>query len=224
MNKQTKEKKPIAFFTKAYWQEYKAKEVILNLLIYLSVFFTFFLIDFATKELLFRWSEYDVAGNKFVADSTVIYQSKLIGVRSLLHRGTTLELGLSIPGLHTISFIIIIFTLTFSALVKDKTYRVVIPAFALIASGAMGNMVDRFLPFKGVRDIIFLPWHDTGTFNFADIWLVFGGIYAVISIIFLIIINNKKDSRKSKANQEKELEQSVNFESNNSSVMIDPNQ
>lgn len=58
-------------------------------------------------------------------------------------------------------------------------------ALAMIAAGALGNLVDR-LAFGYVRDFvwvnIFGKW---ACCNFADFWIVFGVIWAIIDILFL---------------------------------------
>ncbi len=46
-------------------------------------------------------------------------------------------------------------------------------------------MVDR-LAFAYVRDIIYLPWADKGTFNFADIDVVFGCAGVIITMIVFL--------------------------------------
>ena len=48
-------------------------------------------------------------------------------------------------------------------------------------------MIDRFA-FQGhVRDIIFLPWANRGTFNFADVDALTGTIIALVTLIVHII-------------------------------------
>lgn len=58
-------------------------------------------------------------------------------------------------------------------------------ALVMVAAGALGNLVDR-LAFKAVRDFvwvnIFGKW---ACCNFADFWIVFGVIYAVIDMLFI---------------------------------------
>lgn len=58
-------------------------------------------------------------------------------------------------------------------------------ALVMIASGALGNLIDR-LWIKSVRDFvwvnIFGKW---ACCNFADFWIVFGVIWAIIDIMFL---------------------------------------
>ena len=140
-------RKRLKIFTKEFWKEYKWQDILINLLIYFAVFSSLLLIDLLTK-----WGLY--IGDK---PNEILANYKILGIRSLLHRGTTLEIGLTLPGLHTITFLIIISTILFSALAKKKYYRWWIAGLATIAAGSMGNMVDRFI-FKGVRDVFFLPF------------------------------------------------------------------
>ena len=58
---------------------------------------------------------------------------------------------------------------------------------AFIFSGSLGNTVDR-LAFSYVRDIIFTPWLDKGTFNFADMDVIIGSFGFLITILTLYLI------------------------------------
>lgn len=195
-------KKP-KIFTKQFWKEYKAKDIIINLVIYFAVFSALLLIDLLTK-----WGLY--VGDK---PNDIIANYKIIGIRSLLHKGTTLEIGLTIPGLHVITFIIFIATMLFSALAKRKSYRWWIVGLAIIAAGSMGNMVDRFI-FKGVRDVFFFPFADLGTFNFADVCIIAGSIWFIISAITLTLLENKKDKNKIAKNDD-DFEKIENIDNGN---------
>ncbi|MDE6849753.1 MAG: signal peptidase II, partial [Clostridia bacterium] len=58
-------------------------------------------------------------------------------------------------------------------------------ALAMIASGALGNLIDR-LAFGYVRDFVWVNiFGSWACCNFADFWIVFGVIWAVIDILFL---------------------------------------
>ncbi|AWX69656.1 signal peptidase II [[Mycoplasma] anseris] len=210
----------IKFFSKEYWKQYNWKTILINLAIYWSIFFVALLIDLLTKHYLFKY-HYD-ENNNLIIENGVLYQNALFGIRSVQHAGTTIEIGLGNVGLHIISFIIILATSIVSALFKDKIYRYIIPGFAFIAAGAMGNMVDRFA-FEFVRDIVFLPWIDKGTFNFADVWLVLGGIACVISMltVFIIVWRKEKKDEENKKNQE--YNEHLHFESSEAANIIDPN-
>ncbi len=57
-------------------------------------------------------------------------------------------------------------------------------AIAMIASGALGNLVDR-LAFGYVRDFVWVNmFFSTACCNFADFWIVFGVIIAAIDTLF----------------------------------------
>lgn len=58
-------------------------------------------------------------------------------------------------------------------------------ALAMIAAGALGNLVDR-LAFGYVRDFVWVNiFGNWACCNFADFWIVFGVIWAIIDILFL---------------------------------------
>ncbi|MDE5765992.1 MAG: signal peptidase II, partial [Clostridia bacterium] len=56
-------------------------------------------------------------------------------------------------------------------------------ALVMVAAGALGNLVDR-LAFQSVRDFVWVNiFGSWACCNFADFWIVFGVIYAVIAIL-----------------------------------------
>ncbi len=58
-------------------------------------------------------------------------------------------------------------------------------ALVMIASGALGNLVDR-LAFGYVRDFVWMNiFGNWACCNFADFWIVLGVIWAIIDILFL---------------------------------------
>lgn len=58
-------------------------------------------------------------------------------------------------------------------------------ALAMIASGALGNLIDR-LALGYVRDFVWVNiFGNWACCNFADFWIVFGVIWAIIDILFL---------------------------------------
>lgn len=185
------EKKRPRIFTKEFWKEYKWQNILINMAIYLGIFAILLLIDLLTKKYLYDENN---LGN-------VKWQSPLLGIRSILHKGTTIEIGLTIPGLHTVSIIILLLTLAGSMLLKRKIYIWLIPGLAAIAAGACGNMVDRFI-YQGVRDVFFIPWADTGTFNFADVCLIFGAIGFVVSTLIISLVEHYRHKKVDDANEE----------------------
>ncbi|MGN0813495.1 MAG: signal peptidase II [Candidatus Coproplasma sp.] len=66
-----------------------------------------------------------------------------------------------------------------------KRFVVLKVAIVLVASGAVGNLVDR-LAFAYVRDFVNVwMFGNMACCNFADFWIVFGVILAVIDLLFL---------------------------------------
>lgn len=83
-------------------------------------------------------------------------------------------------------------------------------ALVMIASGALGNLIDR-LALGYVRDFvwvnIFGKW---ACCNFADFWIVFGVIWAVVDIMFICewaIIPLSKGARAAAKKRERKEEQ-----------------
>lgn len=56
----------------------------------------------------------------------------------------------------------------------------------ILLAGNIGNELDRLLYQNGVKDIIFIPYRDKGTFNFADIFIISGPIGMVVIMVFEI--------------------------------------
>ncbi|MBN0970703.1 signal peptidase II [Mycoplasma phocoeninasale] len=196
------------FFTRKYWVE-NWKTSLINLGIYLAVFTALTLVDLLTKQFIFnnRAMELDVTNHYEV------YRSNFIIFHSIFHRGTTISIGLPGWALDFVSVLIILSTLTITLFFKDKNFRWTVAAFAMVAAGAFGNMYDR-VTFGGVRDIIHLPWANAGTFNFADAWLVFGGISSLVSIIIVTFwVLPKKNNKESNTKLNLEDFNEVNFES-----------
>ena len=142
-------------------------------IIFCCAFMGFFLVDWLTKYYLFNHPEKDYG---------------LIGFRSFPHYNTTVFafLGVKIPiwSRHLINFsILFLFLVAYIFLIKKKTLFTTI-SLAILFSGIMGNSLDvLFTNGNYVRDIIFIPWLDYGTFNFADIFAVIGAMLFATSII-----------------------------------------
>lgn len=70
-------------------------------------------------------------------------------------------------------------------LLIPKRFVVLKVAIIMVASGAVGNLVDR-LAFAYVRDFVNVwMFGNMACCNFADFWIVFGVIVAVIDLLFL---------------------------------------
>ncbi|MDR1539674.1 MAG: signal peptidase II [Clostridiales bacterium] len=79
---------------------------------------------------------------------------------------------------------------------KEKKYRPARVAMVLVASGAIGNAIDRAL--NGfVVDFIHASFINFPVFNLADIYVVIGTI--LLSVMFLILgVNEEKTAKKVK--------------------------
>ncbi|ENY68828.1 Lipoprotein signal peptidase [Metamycoplasma auris 15026] len=191
----------VKYFSKEYWK-INWKFILINLAIFFCVFLFFLMIDLVTKETIFKWAD----KSRLFVDSKWEAGGKFVTFRSVLHEGTTLGfLETNLGFLHFISFMIFfgaIFAVTF---IKDKKLIYVTVFLAIVSAGAFGNMIDRFL-FKGVRDIINLPWVNQGVFNFADVWLVLGGVGILVAIILEATFGYFK-SKKAKSIQENKLQE-----------------
>ena len=86
-------------------------------------------------------------------------------------------------------------------------------------------MVDRFI-FKGVRDVFFLPFADLGTFNFADVCIIFGSIGFVVSAVTFSLIEIYKEKRKKSISEdsENELDENENNESTKTEKNVETNE
>lgn len=80
-----------------------------------------------------------------------------------------------------------------------KTKKLLGISLALILSGAVGNLIDRFLTVfdvvEGVVDFVdmyLFGWHFPGTFNLADAFLCIGIVLLGIDVLFLQDRRNNK--------------------------------
>ena len=98
----------------------------------------------------------------------------------------------------TIVFIVLFMAYNLFFQKKSKLYAV---ASALILTGAVGNLIDRFA-FGYVRDFIYLQFINFPVFNVADMSLTFGVILLIIYILFY----SSKPKRKNLINASNESE------------------
>ncbi len=78
---------------------------------------------------------------------------------------------------------LVLLVLAFLAL--PKRFVILKTAVAMVAAGAVGNLVDRML-WQCVRDFVDVNiFGSVACCNFADFWIVFGVILAIIDILFL---------------------------------------
>lgn len=88
-----------------------------------------------------------------------------------------------------IFFIVLTFimlaVMVFAFVILPERFIILKLAIVMIASGALGNLVDR-LAFGYVRDFVWVNiFGSWACCNFADFWIVFGVILAVLDIMFL---------------------------------------
>ena len=152
------------------------KTIIINYVVFLSLIFVLLLIDLLTKQYLFD------EGNL----NQITYQNWLFGIRSYQNPGLTVfgDAKIDIVLVSTINIFILIVCLISLIFWKNILLSIFI---AFIFSGSLGNTVDR-LAFSYVRDIIFTPWLDKGTFNFADMDVIIGSFGFLITILTLYLI------------------------------------
>lgn len=156
------------------------KTIIINYVVFLSSIFVLLLIDLLTKHYLFD------EGNLYQETlNNVTYQNWLFGIRSVKNSGLTVFPNASdVVLVSTINIFILIVCLISLIFWKNILLSIFI---AFIFSGSLGNTVDR-LAFSYVRDIIFTPWLDKGTFNFADMDVIIGSFGFLITILTLYLI------------------------------------
>lgn len=114
---------------------------------------------------------------------------KLITVESGIRNPGAAFSFLANKGWGQIFLIILTFiafaALVFGFLVIPERFKILKIAITLVASGAVGNLIDR-LAFLEVRDFVWINMFGKwACCNFADFWIVFGVILAVIDMLFL---------------------------------------
>lgn len=83
-----------------------------------------------------------------------------------------------------ITFIMLIVMIAAFLLLPERFVGLKV-ALVMVAAGALGNLIDR-LAFQSVRDFVWVNiFGSWACCNFADFWIVFGVIYAVIDILFI---------------------------------------
>lgn len=83
-----------------------------------------------------------------------------------------------------ITFIMLGVMIAAFLLIPEK-FAVLKTAIVMIASGALGNLIDR-LALKSVRDFVWMNiFGSYACCNFADFWIVLGVVLAVVDMLFL---------------------------------------
>lgn len=167
--------------------KYNKKRIIINYVVFLSAFTVLILIDLLTKQFLF------IESNAEAGTGIIQHQNWLFGIRSVKNKGLTFSFNevANIPLVTFFNVLILLVCLCSVLFFKSWIFALFI---AFIFTGSLGNTVDR-LAFGYVRDIIFLPWADKGTFNFADVDVIFGSGGLIITLFTRIFIDYFKSGR-----------------------------
>lgn len=180
-------------FLKQYFQKFleyldeQKKHIIINYIYFFIIFGVLLLIDLVTKATLFDFKKAETSALE------IQHQNFLFGIRSVKNYGLTFfgEKPINMVLVNILNFILIFGCLSTPIFLKSKTFIILI---AFIASGSFGNTIDR-LSLGYVRDIIYIPWNDRGTFNCADCFAIIGSIGVVILLIIEYIFHFKKNNK-----------------------------
>lgn len=86
--------------------------------------------------------------------------------------------------LIVMTFILLLLLIGFYLFVSEKHILIKI-SLSLICSGAIGNLIDRIV-YREVRDFVEIKMFGSFTScNFADFWIVFGAIIAIVALLFV---------------------------------------
>lgn len=148
-----------------------------NSIIASSVIFMFLMIDLIFKYYVFEYHGDDRAG-------PVQGSYTVIGFRSYAHTSSTIfsSFNMKVGDWVRVSLPMVVGIVLVIGILFQKNIGTTI-TLSLIAAGVFGNLYDNMV-HGYVRDILFTPFHDKGTFNPADIFITFGGILFVITIIY----------------------------------------
>ncbi|PAK21392.1 hypothetical protein CJJ23_01950 [Mycoplasmopsis agassizii] len=195
------------------WNKNHVKEHWKQILISYAVVFLFFaiflMIDLVTKGLLFEFGSNSANGRyrgSWEAGEAQAINYSWIGIRSVFNYSVTIagSAEINVDAIQALSLIaIIIFTTIvyfYPALKWWHYFRLLF--LGVLTAGILGNAVDRFV-WGAVRDMVFVPGYESrGTFNFADSFII-AGVATVLLYTILSIIFDRKDSSKTKEDQER---------------------
>ncbi|MBR4025826.1 MAG: signal peptidase II [Mycoplasmataceae bacterium] len=168
------------------------KKIIINYCVFFAVAILMLVFDLLTKQFLFKNPDNLEEPGIQYTHGPVQHDFGIIGIRSVINEGLTFFPSTSINVLLVTFFnvIILIGCIVFILFFNSTWYSVFI---GCIFAGALGNTIDR-LTFGWVRDIIFTPWFDNGTFNVADVLVIVGCVGLVITLVTQFLISYwKKD-------------------------------
>lgn len=170
------------------------------LLVFWGFFLVFFLIDFLTKTFLFKTSE---AGGEGTSHG-------FIGFRSFAHDNSTLFsfLNISMPlgAKLFVNFFLLSIFLVASFYIQNIFYAI---GLGVLFSGMFGNTLDIIISKEVsqngvmvknyVKDIIFTPWFDHGTFNFADTFVISGVVFFAGSMFWFQFKESREQRKREEA-------------------------
>lgn len=168
------------------------KRIFINIVISFIIVLVCLLIDQLSKNLVFSDSQYK---NSELAQQ---YDWGFIGFRPFLHYGVTTKINdlIGFEGIHIFAFALTVFLLI--SIPFSKRYAYVF-FFSILLAGNWGNELDRFINNNGVKDLIFIPYRDNGTFNFADVFIFLGPSGFALSYFIDYILEKYKNSNSKKS-------------------------
>lgn len=194
-DKWQKAKKIILEQIKKYWEFTWFRSYIYALIVLIPLL----IVDQVSKAIIYDGSHISNVGET---------QSDwgFIAFRSQFHTSTTFldTIGKSMPHWASITLdyvLLIIFTVALF-FIKKKWYSI---ALAVLLAGVIGNTLDASI-FHGVRNVMFIPYNDSGTFNFADIFIVVGSIMLAVLIIWGLFKDWKNSKQAKNTKHEKNEE------------------
>ena len=169
-------------------KEYR-KRMFINIGVFGALFIFVFTVDWTTKNSFF---DFDHQGSEHQIDKG------WIGIRSYAHYNTTMLsfIKANVPdALHHAMTVIL--ALIFLMIAPHASNYIVAAGIGCIFGGIIGNGFDRMINGY-VRDIIYTPWMDNGTYNIADILTIVGSGLLFIGIVYKLI---KEELQKKKVNK-----------------------
>lgn len=155
----------------------KINKTLRNAIIFIIVFTILFLSDILLKYFLFD----KAAENPLIYDAVANQKDYVvIGVRSLAHYSTTFLdfANMEIPNWASILISSIIAAII-TVLIAISRTKVAVIGLSIMLAGTLGNTIDNI--YHGyVRDVLYTPWLDKGTFNLADVLIIVGLPFALI--------------------------------------------
>lgn len=161
------------------------KKILTNYFVFFVFASLMLVFDLLTKHFLFINPNGD-SGELEYTWGPVQHNFKIFGIRSVINTGLTFipSSTINVALVTFFNVFILIGCIVFILFFNSTWYSVFI---GLIFAGALGNTIDR-LAFGWVRDIIFIPWFDNGTFNIADVSVIIGCIGLAITLICQFLI------------------------------------